>query len=382
MSDSHQQIKIKNDGLKIKPEYKILVVDDSATIIALVTKMLEDRYIIIPASNGVEAWDILQEDQSITLVFSDMQMPLMNGLELLLKIRNSDDMRLAKLPVVMITGKTDTDAGKQAAFDLGATDFLGKPFDEMDMISRARAYVNTKVHPQNRSSDQPLEGQSLLASASTFHSIGCQALEFSREKDASITVVYIKVGNYSEIENIVGKKNAMSIISTIARKINDTARDEDVITRLGIDQLAVLYNLGGSKSIAVAGRLINHLSATDFEFEGKPLNVSIYHGFENSKNHDKAITFSELCMLANSNLQTTFGEDTQNDEVPNKESVQSMYIPNDSIFDEFKARGKKIGLWFALKSILNGNYDAIPEQYEAELLTKIKAYIKYASNKD
>ena len=72
-------------------------------------------------------------------------MPMMNGLELLLKIRKSNDIRLAKLPVVMITGKSDTDAGKQAVFDIGATDFIGKPFDTLDLISRARSHVNPRT---------------------------------------------------------------------------------------------------------------------------------------------------------------------------------------------------------------------------------------------
>ena len=372
MSDSQLQIKVKTEDTDEGLVDEILIVDDSATVVALATKILEEKYIVNSASNGLEAWDILQENKSITLVFSDMQMPMMNGLELLLKIRNSDDMRLAKLPVVMITGKTDTDAGKQAVFAIGATDFLGKPFDAMDLISRARAYVNTKSSHRKRASDLALQEREILASASSFHSVGCQALEFSRENNSSITVVYIQVGNYSEIEDIVGKKNAMSVILTIAKRINDTAREEDVITRLGINKLAVLYNLVGSTSIAVVGRLINHLSATEFEFDGKPLDVNICHGFENSKSHDKGVTFSEICMRAGSNLEATFGDEVEID-IPRKQSKKS----GDSIFDEFKSHGKKISLWFALKSVLNGDYDSIPGQYETELITKMKAYIEY-----
>ena len=218
MSDSQLQVKVTDEDTDEGPVDEILVVDDSATVIALATKILEHKYIINSASNGLEAWDILQANKSITLVFSDMQMPMMNGLELLLKIRNSDDMRLAKLPVVMITGKTDTDAGKQAVFAIGATDFLGKPFDSMDLISRARAYVNSKSSHRNRA----VEEREILSSASSFHSVGCQTLEFSRENNTSITVVYIQVANYSEIEEIVGKKNAMSVILTIAKRIDDT----------------------------------------------------------------------------------------------------------------------------------------------------------------
>lgn len=361
---------------------QILIVDDSPTVIAIARKMLDDRYDVVSAENGLVAWDILQNNQSITLVFSDMQMPMMNGLELLLKIRNSDDFRLAKLPVVMITGKSDTDAGKQAVFDIGATDFIGKPFDTLDLISRARAYVNPKNSHRKRISDLAIEERDILASASSFHSVGCQALEFSRENKTSISVVYIELGNYSEIEEIVGKKNAKEVMLTVANRVSETIREEDVITRLGINKLAVMYSLVGSTSSeadgrsinhpAVVGRLINYLDDMEFEFDGKPLQVDILHGYENSKHHGNDVTFSEICMHADSNLHAKYDENADIKDI--RKQARKF---GENIFGEFKSRGKKIGLWFSLKSVISGDYEAIPKEYETELASKITKYIEY-----
>jgi PleD family two-component response regulator len=369
-----------------KPVDQILIVDDSPTVIAIARKMLDDRYDVVSAANGLEAWDILQKNQSITLVFSDMQMPMMNGLELLLKVRNSDDVRLAKLPVVMITGKSDTDAGKQAVFDIGATDFIGKPFDTLDLISRARAHVNPKNSHRKRISDLAIEEGDILASASSFHSVGCQALEFSRENKTSISAVYIELGNYSEIEEIVGKKNAKAVMLTVAKRISETIREEDVTTRLGINKLAVMYSLVGSTSSAavgrlinhsaVVGRLINHLDDIEFEFDGKPLKVDILHGYENSKHHGNDVTFSEICMHADSNLHAKYDE---NADIKDVQKQARKFGEN--IFGEFKSQGKKIGLWFALKSVISGDYEAIPKEYETELASKITKYIKYIEDR-
>lgn len=376
MLDSQLQIKLKpNDSNEI-PVDGILVVDDSPTVLAIAKKMLEDRYLVATASNGLEAWDILQQNKSITLVFSDMQMPMMNGLELLLKIRSSEDLRLAKLPVVMITGKSDTGAGKQAVFDIGATDFIGKPFDTLDLVSRARAYVNPKNSRRKRIADLALNERDILSSASSFHSVGCQALEFSRENKTSITVVYIELGNYNEIEEIIGKKNAMAIILTVAKRINETVREEDVTTRLGINKLAVLYSLIGADSAAVVSRLMKHLDEIEFEFGGQKLDVNICHGFEDSKEYDKDVTFSEICMRADANLQTIYG-DKPDTEVGQKFTSKL----GGNIFGEFKSHGKKIGLWFALKSAINGDYDAIPKQYESELVSKMNKYLEYMKDR-
>ena len=377
MSESQLQIKSKAEKDDNKPVDEILVVDDSPTVLAIATKMLEERYVVVTAANGLEAWDILKDNQAITLVFSDMQMPVMNGLELLLKIRNSDDIRLSKLPVVMITGKSDTDAGKQAVFDIGASDFIGKPFDTLDLISRARAYVNPKNSHRKRVSDLALEERDIIASASSFHSVGCQALEFSRENDTSISVVYIELGNYDEIEEIVGKKNAKAVMLTVAKRINETVRDEDVTTRLGVNKLAVMYSLVGPTSSGVVGRLINHLDDIEFEFEGKPLNVEILHGYENSKHHGNDVTFSEICMHADSNLRENNDENA--DTVNIRKEARRF---GESIFGEFKSRGKKLSLWFSLKSVISGDFEAIPKHYESELLTKMKKYIKYIEDRD
>ena len=376
MLESQLQVKIKPDDSSERPVDGILLVDDSATVLAVASKMLEDKYVVVTASNGLEAWEILQKNKSITLVFSDMQMPMMNGLELLLKIRNSEDIRLAKLPVVMITGKSDTDAGKQAVFDIGATDFIGKPFDTLDLVSRARAYVNPKNSHRKRVSDLALEERDILSSASSFHSVGCQALEFSRENNTSITVVYIELGNYSEIEDAVGKKNAMAIILTVAKRINETVRDEDITTRLGINKLAVLYSLIGDDTGAVVNRLMSNLNEIEFEFGGTKLDVNICHGFEDSKRHDKDVTFSEICLHADANLQSRCGGSP--DVEVNRKNISKF---GENIFGEFKSRGKKIGLWFALKAAINGDYEAIPKRYESELVSKMTKYIDYMKDR-
>ncbi|MBT8133247.1 MAG: response regulator [Gammaproteobacteria bacterium] len=373
MSESQIQIRSKTEH---KPVDEILLVDDSPTVLAVASKMLEERYVVVTAANGLEAWDILNQNKAITLVFSDMQMPIMNGLELLLKIRNSEDLRLSKLPVVMITGKSDTDAGKQAVFDIGASDFIGKPFDTLDLISRARAYVNPKNSHRKRVSDIALEEREIIASASSFHSVGCQALEFSRENDTSISVVYIELGNYEEIEEIVGNQNAKAVMLTVAKRINETVRDEDITTRLGVNKLAVMYSLVGSTSSTVVSRLINHLDDIEFEFEGKPIKVDILHGYENSKHHDKDVTFSEICMHADSNLHAN-NDDT--DLVDIRKEARRF---GESIFGEFKSRGKKLSLWFFLKSVISGDFEAIPKQYELELLTIMKRYIKFIEDRD
>ena len=77
----------------------------------------------------------------IKVVFSDLVMPRMNGFELLRNIRESIHTRISQLPVVIITGHNDDERMHRQPMSLGATDFITKPFDSIQLKARAKACV-------------------------------------------------------------------------------------------------------------------------------------------------------------------------------------------------------------------------------------------------
>ena len=75
-------------------------------------------------------------------------------------------------------------AAKQAVFNIGATDFIGKPFNALDLLTRTRAHIDGRqINRKRRMSDVVQSEQDLLASPSAFHSVGCQALEYALENN-------------------------------------------------------------------------------------------------------------------------------------------------------------------------------------------------------
>ncbi len=126
---------------------KILVADDMATIRMLVTSSLVEMgyYDVIEAENGQAAWTSLDKPQaSIGLVISDLNMPEMNGLELLKKMRA--DNRFNKLPFVLLTAEADIGQVKEA-ISLGVTNYIVKPFvAEVFKQKLQQTYQNIKMH--------------------------------------------------------------------------------------------------------------------------------------------------------------------------------------------------------------------------------------------
>ncbi|MGD9709623.1 MAG: response regulator, partial [Halothiobacillaceae bacterium] len=117
---------------------QVLVVDDSITIRKVTTRILE-RYGIEVASakDGVDALAWLH-DHLPTVVLSDIEMPRMDGFELLASIRN--DARLKDLPVIMITSRTGQ-KHREKAESLGVSAYLGKPYTEAELMQTLRTWL-------------------------------------------------------------------------------------------------------------------------------------------------------------------------------------------------------------------------------------------------
>ena len=118
---------------------KILVVDDEPPIRKLLRMgLVSQGYEVVDASNGKTALDQLA--QKPDLVILDLGLPDIDGLELLRKIRSCQE----SLPIVVLSSRGD-EAGKVAALDLGADDYVTKPFGMDELFARMRAALRHQL---------------------------------------------------------------------------------------------------------------------------------------------------------------------------------------------------------------------------------------------
>jgi len=117
---------------------KILIVDDSEINRSILADILEAEYDILEAADGVEAIDLLQHHaQEISAVLLDILMPRKNGFEVLTEMNQRG--WIEEIPVIIISAETGSKQVEQA-YNLGATDFISRPFDAMIVHRRV---VNT-----------------------------------------------------------------------------------------------------------------------------------------------------------------------------------------------------------------------------------------------
>jgi two-component system chemotaxis sensor kinase CheA len=112
---------------------RVLVVDDSVTTRQLERSILEAAgYEVDVARDGQEAWDRLAAGEVFDLVVSDVEMPRLDGFQLVARVRAS--VRTARLPVVLITAR-DSDADRHRALEVGASAYVVKGgFDQEALL--------------------------------------------------------------------------------------------------------------------------------------------------------------------------------------------------------------------------------------------------------
>lgn len=111
----------------VRPQLKVLIVDDSELNREMLGSMLGDEYEIVEAENGAQAVDILRENASnLSLILLDIQMPQMDGFEVLIHMNRFHWIDM--LPVIMISSEISPKFIERA-YELGATDYIARPYN-------------------------------------------------------------------------------------------------------------------------------------------------------------------------------------------------------------------------------------------------------------
>ncbi len=121
---------------------KLLLVDDDVELTELLSSLLTlEGFDVQIANNGLEALQKL--DESHELVLLDVMMPKLNGLDTLKEIR-----KVSNVPVMMLTARGE-DIDRVFGLELGADDYLPKPFNDRELVARIRAILRRSVSPSN-----------------------------------------------------------------------------------------------------------------------------------------------------------------------------------------------------------------------------------------
>lgn len=134
-------LKTELQSNNINPAPKVLIVDDNPTNVELVSVQLKPyQYQIRKAYNGEEALELIKEDAP-DLILLDLMMPRMSGYEVCKILKSNPKTHL--IPIIIVTALRELD-DKIKALELGADDFLLKPYNKLELVTRVKSLIRLK----------------------------------------------------------------------------------------------------------------------------------------------------------------------------------------------------------------------------------------------
>lgn len=274
---------------------KVLVADDDPSVRRYLRDLLElDGFAVVEAADGVSALAALRE-HDIDVVLLDVTMPGTGGLTVLAHMRS--DPALAGVPALLVTSDLD---GRKAinGLELGADDYVRKPFDgdeliarvsraaarkhERDQLQRANAALAQQVARLERTAAvDPITG---LANRRAIEATVRAYSSAARRHATPIGVLMIDVDHFKRVNDTLGHDAGDTTLRSVAACLKSSLRGEDAVGRWGGDEfLAVLPATDLSAAETAAQRIctaLAQLAERDARHVGLTVSIGCAAGFD------------------------------------------------------------------------------------------------------
>jgi two-component system cell cycle response regulator len=292
------------------PQKRVLVVDDSKFVRTTFASILSASFAVREEADGEAAWLAIETDPSIVMVFTDLEMPRLDGFDLLSRIRGSRDAHIRALPVVVISGHEEQE-NKQRARELGANDFIAKSADASEVLARLDNVLRlVRTGRDLEASRQALERTAThdpLTGTFTPHYLVTEGRKYfarARRHGGELSVMAVRLDSLDEIVRTAGKDVADVVITRVAKLVMERIRAEDSVARTAPATFMVLAaGTAAAQMVALSQRLRGELDEAKVTFREQVLRFSTSFGIA-ALGVDPANSIEELMRLALQRLQT------------------------------------------------------------------------------
>lgn len=256
--------------------HRVLLIDDAPSIARLVEARLSDDSVVVEYAHdgptGLEMARSLKPD----LILLDVEMPGMDGFETCRRLKL--DPATLQIPVVFLTGSTGT-AHKILALEMGAVDYVSKPFDAAELRARVRSALRIRrlaelLHTKARV--DPVTG---LWNESYFDARLASETSIADRTGLPLSVVVCNVVGFRRLNAEHGIWFGDEVLCSVANVMAETARREDVLCRIEGSGLAIICpgtTLAGAETFV--RRIQSTLARLRLACHGSQIEVSVAYG--------------------------------------------------------------------------------------------------------
>ncbi len=256
---------------------KVMVVDDSSTSRKNLAGLLKNqRFNVLEARHGKEALKHLEENPDIKLVITDYNMPVMDGFELISRIRN----RYSRDQIAVI-GISAYGTGLLSAKFLkkGANDFIIKPFVVEEFYSRVNQNVEVLEYIEEIKKASNVDYLTGLYNRRYFFEMGEKLFENAKRSSFSMTIAMIDIDYFKRVNDTYGHYSGDMVLKFIAKLLADNLRTADVLARYGGEEFCVITtNMDKEKAGILFERLRKLVEEKEIQIESEKISVTISMG--------------------------------------------------------------------------------------------------------
>jgi diguanylate cyclase (GGDEF)-like protein len=231
----------------------ILIVDDVPTNVQILAEALSSVYRIKVASNGTDALKIARREQP-DLILLDVMMPEMDGFEVCRRLKT--DSHTYKIPVIFVTAK-DADSDEELGLNLGAVDYITKPFVIPIVKARIRNHIRLKQQADLLESLSLLDALTDVPNRRRFDE--ALAAEWKRAtRDATpLSLLMIDIDYFKQYNDYYGHGAGDVCLQTVATELSrGVVRPSDLVARYGGEEFVVILPETSQESaLQIAERL-------------------------------------------------------------------------------------------------------------------------------
>ena len=280
----------------------ILVVDDMTTTLLLLHDLLKDTYEVKIAKSGTKALEILESPNDIDLILLDIEMPDINGYDVCKRIKNNETIK--NIPIIFITGRTSQE-DEEYGLNLGAIDYITKPFNKAIVKLRIKNYLNLKIKNDMLEKLSMYDGLTNIRNRRFFDETFEKTFSEIKRDKKSLAVLMIDIDFFKLYNDNYGHGQGDETLRKVAKALEKTIkRASDFVARYGGEEFVILLKDINKDGVeAVANNLLNAVRELKITHEFSKIEnyvtVSIGVSYYNSSSD---ITKLELLLKADETL--------------------------------------------------------------------------------
>ena len=251
---------------------KILLVDDSGTQRRWLRRQLEsERVEISEAADGLEGLKLALENPP-DLILLDLNMPFCDGFEILRRLK--DDRRTFSIPVIVVSGASAT-ADKTRGLDLGAVDYVTKPFDVVELKARIRVALRTKRMQDMLEERAHVDGLTGLSNRLALEERLTNEWGMHQRHGGSLAIWVADLDHFKTVNDTYGHPAGDEVLRRTSEILRASVRTTDMAARYGGEEFVVIApHCGLAGVLKTADRFRERLANSPVIIEGVCINVT------------------------------------------------------------------------------------------------------------